>query len=262
MKIIFLGCTRFSERVLTALLKNGFKIEAIFTIPQIFRVRGKEEVVNSNFVDLQPLSDEYNIPIYYVNENKSIGSYLEIMESLKPDIILTIGWYYMIPEKVRNIAKFGACGIHASILPKYAGWAPLVWAMINGETKTGVTFFQFDESVDGGDIIAQKSFLIEDNETIKEVYEKATLKSIEILLENLPKLNTITFKSQDKSKIEVWDKRNPEDGEIDFTKDSKEIYNFIRAQSEPYPGAFLEQKMAKKLSLKKLELEISELELF
>ncbi|WP_148624591.1 methionyl-tRNA formyltransferase [Aliarcobacter cryaerophilus] len=238
MKIVFLGCTKFSEELLDSLINNSFNISAIFTIPQEFTVRKGEKIKNSNYVDLKPISEMHDIPLYYVDENKKIGEYEEIIKEINPDIILVLGWYYIVPKKIREIPIYGACGIHASLLPKYAGWAPLVWAMINGEKETGVTFFQFDDSVDGGDIIAQEEFEIEYKDTIKEVYEKATNKSADILVKTLPILSNIQFIKQDKSKLEIWDKRTPEDGKINWQHISIDLYNFIRAQTLPYPCAF------------------------
>ena len=255
MKIVFLGCTKFSEELLQALVANGFDIAAIFTIPQEFMVRGNEKVKNSNYSNLKPIAEKQNIPLYYVDENKKLGEYEFIIKEINPDIILVLGWYYIVPKSIRAIPKYGACGIHASLLPKYAGWAPLVWAMINGEKETGVTFFQFDGSVDGGDIIAQERFKIEYNDTIKEVYEKATNKSIEILVKTLPILSDMQFIKQDKSKLEIWDKRTPEDGEIDLSKPSNELYDFIRAQSSPYPGAFIRTSDGKKIVIEKARIE-------
>lgn len=255
MKIVFLGCTKFSEELLQALVIHNFDISSIFTIPQEFTVRGDENVKNSNYGDLKSIAEKQNIPLYYVDGNKKLGEYEDIIKEINPDIILVLGWYYIVPKKIREIPKYGACGIHASLLPKYAGWAPLVWAMINGEKETGVTFFQFDDSIDGGDIIAQEQFEIEYTDTIKEVYSKATKKSIDILIKTLPNINTIKFFKQDKEKLEIWDKRDPKDGEIDFSKSSEEIYNFIRAQSTPYPGAFFKTKDGKKIVIEKVRLE-------
>ena len=255
MKIIFLGSTKFSEKLLNSLLINNFEISAIFTIPKEFTVMKSEKIVNNNYADLSTTANKKNIPIYYVNEDKKLSSYEDIIKKINPDIILVLGWYYIIPKVIRDIPKFGACGIHASMLPKYAGWAPLVWAIINGEEETGITFFQFDDSVDGGDIIAQESFKIKIEDTIKEVYANATKESVKMLINILPKIDTLKFKQQDKSKLEVYPKRSPQDGEIDFTKSSKEIYNFIRAQSSPYPGAFIRTNDDKTIVIEKARID-------
>lgn len=255
MKIVFMGATNFSEVLLNTLINNGFNISAIFTIPKEFKVKNNEKVLNSNYSDLTKIAEVNNIPFYYVDQKQKLSMYEDIIKEIKPDIVLALGWYYIVPKVIREIPAYGVCGIHASLLPRYAGWAPLVWALINGERETGVSFFKFDDSVDGGDLICQKSFNIEDNDSISDVYYKATELSKTILIEVLPKLDTIELKKQDKSKLEIWPKRSPQDGEIDFTKSSTEIYNFIRAQSNPYPGAFFRTVDGRKIIIEKARIE-------
>ena len=138
------------------------------------------------------------------------------------------------------LLKYVFTGIHALLLPDYSGGAPLVWAIINGEKKTGVTFFYFDEGVDSGDIIAQEEIDIYENDTIKTLYEKAELTGKNILIKYLPLLavNQAPRIKQDESKRRIFPQRKPSDGEIDWNWESKRIKNFIRAQTKPYPGAF------------------------
>ena len=197
-----------------------------------------EKVKNVLYQDFNGLGTEYNIPVFTINQN--IKSYYEEFEQLNPDFVLVIGWYYMLPKSFRDLPKKGMAGIHASLLPKYRGNAPLVWAMINGENKTGVSFFYFDEGVDTGDIIGQKSFKIENSDTIADVLIKTTLASKEVLLEKMPEIesNTVIRQKQDHSKATFFPKRSPKDGEINWSWDNTKINNFIRAQSKPYPGAF------------------------
>ena len=141
MKIIFLGCTKFSEELLQDILLNtSVEIAAIFTIPQDFHISySKTKVHNTNFSDLKPYAVLHNIPIYEVDSirGKRITDYKILLQEIKPDVILVLGWYYMVPKSIRDLAKLGAWGIHASLLPRYAGGAPLVWAMINGEKESG-----------------------------------------------------------------------------------------------------------------------------
>jgi methionyl-tRNA formyltransferase len=113
-----------------------------------------------------------------------------------------------------------------------------VWAIINGEEKTGVTLFKLDNGVDDGDIIAQRSFPIGFNDTIKGVYDNATKHTLSILTDALANVNNIRYRAQDKKKLKAFPQRRPEDGRINLSKNALEIYNFIRAQSWPYPGAF------------------------
>ena len=119
-------------------------------------------------------------------------------------LFLFSGWYYMVNSKIRNLAKYGAWVVHASLLPKYAGGAPLVWAIMNGEGEAGVSLFKLDSGVDNEDIIAQKKFEIADSDSIKQVYDKATECSIKILNRTLKNLDKIKFKPQDKKQTEIY----------------------------------------------------------
>jgi len=243
MNYIFLGATNYSKDLLLFLIQNNFIPKAIFYIPQNYTItinKIKQKKNNSNYADLKQVGIDYNIPTYEVDslDNRKLKDYEKIIYKLNLDLILVLGWYYMIPTGIRNLAKYGAWGIHASLLPKYAGNAPLVWAIIHGEKKTGVTLFKMDNGVDDGDIIRQIHFFIKNTDSIKEVYSKATEKSKEILKEVFNNFENLTFNAQDKVKIEVYPARNPEDGEINWNDSSVNIYNFIRAQSLPYPCAF------------------------
>lgn len=241
MRIIFLGCTKFSEEIFQHLhLMENVEVVALFSIPESFDISYSEKKVkNSNYVDMSAYAKDAGIDFFEINSNKGnrITDYKEYIASCRVDIIMVMGWYYMVPDSIRSLAKYGAWGIHASMLPKYAGGAPLVWAIINGENETGVTLFRLDDGVDDGDIIKQKAVIIEPNDSIKEVYEKSTMASKLILTEVFSN-GEFLFTPQDKSNIEVYPQRSPKDGEIDWNWPSNRIYNFIRAQTKPYPGAW------------------------
>lgn len=259
MKVVFFGATKFSEEVLIHLIENGIIPSCLFTIPQEFSISySSTKVKNYNYSDLEIIANENNIPCYYIESSESgkkTNDYFDVINEIKPDVILIMGWYYMVPKKIRDIASYGAWGIHGSMLPNYAGGAPLVWAIISGESETGVTLFKLQDGVDDGDIIEQQIIKIEETDSIKEVYEKVTIVSKEILLNSLKNISKIIFKPQDKSKIKVYPQRKPQDGELDLTKTAKELYDFIRAQSSPYPGAFIKTIDGKKLIIEKARIE-------
>jgi len=240
MKIAFFGASSLGYSCCQALLDGGHEIVAIFTIPKEFNISYSpgRPVNNVLHRDFRVLGDQYDIPVFEVNQN--IKDYTEKLEILKPDFILAIGWYYMIPKKILNIATKGAAGIHASLLPKGRGNAPLVWAIINGEPITGVTFFYFADGVDNGDIIGQREILIDENENIKALLEKVEVESKSLLLEFIPLIaeDKVKARVQDESAATYYPKRSPEDGLIDWKMSSVEISRFIRAQTKPYPGAF------------------------
>lgn len=244
MKIVFLGCTEFSKKIFEQVeqIKN-VEIAALFFIPREFTISYSDtSVTNTNFYDFTEIAANRNIPLYEVDskKGKKLTDYKNIISDIKPDIILVMGWYYMVPKSIRDLSKYGAWGIHASMLPDYAGGAPLVWAMIEGNRETGVTLFQLADGVDDGDIIKQKAITIDESDTIKDVYQKATHASIEILSEVLQNLEDVKFVPQDKSKIKVYPQRSHADGKINWSWDITTLKNFIRAQTKPYPGAWFE----------------------
>lgn len=239
------------------LLNNQFNIERLFTIPEEFTISySSKKVRNYNFANLKALANEYKITCYELESTTNrITDYYDELISLQPDVILVMGWYHMVPKKIRDIAKYGAWGIHASLLPKYAGGAPLVWAIINGEKETGVTLFRLSDGVDDGDIIEQQTIPISFEETISDVYDKVTVASKEILLHTLQNISEVKFSPQDKTIVQTWPQRKPEDGEIDLTWPAEKIYNFIRAQSPPYPGAFIKTADGRKIIIEKAKLD-------
>ena len=258
LKYIFLGSTNYSKDLLLFLIENNILPSAVFSIPKTFNISySKGKVTNSNYADLKEVARNHKIPHYVVDseKGKKLVDYKNDIKKLDLDLILVLGWYYMIPKNIRNLAKYGAWGIHASLLPKYAGGAPLNWAIINGEKTTGVTLFKMDDGVDDGDIISQKSFSIDHEDTIKDIYEKAFIASKKILKQVLKSIDEVKFKPQNKTEIKVYPQRSPEDGEIDLSKSSIDIYNFIRAQSNPYPGAFIKTIDGKKIIIEKARIE-------
>jgi len=257
MKIIFLGATQYSLEMLESLITQGFKPSVIFGISKKFKISyASEGVINFNYGNLELLAKMEAIEYHEINGEigKKFEDFYEVIKNHKPDLILVIGWYYMVKRKIRELARFGAWGVHASLLPDYAGGSPLVWAMINGETKTGVTLFQLDDGVDTGDIIDQKAFTIKSNDTIKSVYRKATEVSKIIVSDALRSVEKLSLKKQDPLKRREFPQRKPVDGEIDLNWPAKQILNFIRAQSSPYPGAFVIGGDGKKIFIEEARL--------
>lgn len=241
LSFVFFGSTQFSKKLLLSLIKNKFIPRAIFSIPPEFSISySHKKVKNINYANLKKIAVEHSISYYEIDsvEGKKTKDYNYILQQLNLDLILVIGWYYILPQSTIKISKYGAWGIHASLLPKYAGGAPLTWAIINGEKETGITFFRMKDGVDDGDIIAQKSFVIKYKDTVKDVYKKATLASNKVLIETLDNIHNVKFIRQNKSKLKYYPQRSPEDGLINWNLNAENIYNFVRAQTLPYPCAF------------------------
>lgn len=240
MKIVFIGASKFSLRCLERISAiSDYKIAGIVTNREVFSISYNQQgVKNILYADLLPFADKQKIPVFVVRDKMTDPQLIETIKDWAPDFILVVGWYHMIPKAIRDIAS--VAGLHASLLPDYSGGSPLVWAIINGEQKTGITFFMFDDGIDSGDIIAQKTELICLNDTIATLYAKIEEHGLSLLEENLPEITKkrVVLTTQDNTKRRIMPQRKPDDGEIDWSWSSLQIYDFIRAQTKPYPGAF------------------------
>ncbi len=163
----------------------------------------------------------------------------ELLE-LKPDLIVVMGWRTILPPEVVNAPRLGCVGVHDSLLPRYRGFAPTNWSIINGETQTGITLWYLNEEVDAGDVIAQQVIPIGRSDTAADVYAKVADASITLMLEHLPALKAGRVRSepQDDALATFACARTPDDGLIDWGASSSQVYNLVRALTRPYPGAF------------------------
>ncbi len=240
MRIVFIGATIFGYKCLQAAERiDNCEIVGVLTAPQFFcHPSCEEKIENVQYADISSFCKPLNIPCYVMEKGMKDMMLLDQISSLKPDVFLVSGWYHIIPLLWRKVAP--AYGLHASLLPDYSGWSPLVWAMINGEKKTGITFFRLASGVDNGPIIGQKETPIYDHDTIATLYKRIEELGVQLVTENLPKLSegNATETVQDEKIRRVFPQRLPKDGQIDWTKTNTEIYNFVRAQTKPYPGAF------------------------
>lgn len=240
MRIVFLGASRLGHRCCDRILSRELvEVAGILTAPREFRISySANPVTNVLHADFTDLGRRHGIPV--IEMRGTMRECVESVAALRPDFLLVAGWYHLVPKAMRDLASRGCAGLHGSLLPKYRGGAPLVWAMINGERETGVTFFYFSDEVDAGDVIAQKVLSIEASDTIREVLAKAEDASVDLVTEYVPRIanGTAPRVPQDDAVATRFPQRSPEDGLIDWTWDAQRIRNFIRAQTRPYPGAF------------------------
>jgi len=245
MRVVFLVASEYGVECLkcaSAILECD--VVGIITMPEQYTITyGKGKIKNSDNQALQALfqfSEDYEKELYISHKINSPDTVKKIKE-WNPDLIIVSGWYQMIGKEVLSIPSKGVIGLHASMLPQYRGGAPLVWQMINGEEYAGISLFYIDEGCDTGDIIAQEKVKIYESDTIKELYERVGKVGIKILCENIPliekeKANRISQEIDDKNV--PYPLRSEEDGLIDWGKSPKEIRDFVRAQTRPYPGAY------------------------
>lgn len=159
------------------------------------------------------------------------------------DLMFAVSWRFMIPPKVYNRPRQGTFVFHDSLLPRYRGFAPTVWAIINGEDQTGVTLFEIAEGMDEGDVVAQQSVPIGPDDTIAQVMEHVTAAYLSLLEQNLDGLlsGTVRRFPQDHSQATYTCKRLPEDGMIAWSESTQRVYDLIRGLTMPYSGAYTYQ---------------------
>ncbi|TDI76008.1 MAG: methionyl-tRNA formyltransferase [Bacteroidetes bacterium] len=232
-RIAFVGCVKEGKECLQEILDAGGEVVAIFTFTDEIAAKTSGAV---SFVDI---SKKYNTPLYKI-KNTNTPETAQLIKEINPDVIFVIGWTRLVNAEILAIPKYGCIGMHASLLPKYRGRAPVNWALINNEKITGNTMILLDDGVDTGDILLQRSISITLADTCGTLYDKVAKAGREMIREIIPHLQKgdLPRKHQNHDEATVMPKRTPEDGLIDWNKSALEIFNWIRALTHPYPGAF------------------------
>ena len=234
MKIVYVSGVKFGHSLLEEILEYNFEISAVISYCD------SKKSVYSDFALFDSICNKFNIQNIKVNDINDAEN-IEILKSLKPDLILIMGWSQLLKKDVIEIPKLGVIGSHPTELPKYRGRAPIPWSIIKELSESALTFFYIQEGIDDGDIFAQEFFSISSNDDATSLYDKITNLGKKMIIENLKLLQNGESKriKQVQSKfIEYWPKRTPDDGLIDWSKSCKEIDILIRATTYPYPGAF------------------------
>lgn len=227
-KVIFFGN---NSSILCCLVKNS-DVQSVFCQPL--------DKANTNLMEIKEIVDKYSISLHQP-ERQELYSYTDYIKNLNPDLIVVCGYKYIISGEIFNIPKFRSINIHPSYLPNYRGQHVVNWAIVNGETKTGVTIHFIDKGIDTGEIIIQKEIpiLFEDSaSTLHDRIYRVACELLESVLNNISSGKTLQATKQDDSKASYFRPRNPEDGLIDWSKQGIEIYNLIRALVKPWPGAY------------------------
>ncbi|MGP1554045.1 MAG: methionyl-tRNA formyltransferase [Prevotella intermedia] len=249
MRIVFMGTPEFAVESLKALVEGGYNVVGVVTQP--------DKPVGRHQETLQPpavkvYAESVGLPVLQPIKMKD-AEFLEQLRALKADLQVVVA-FRMLPEVVWSMPRFGTFNVHAALLPQYRGAAPINWAVINGETETGVTTFFLDKDIDTGRIIKRKYFPIPDNANVEYVYDglmrlgaELAIETIDLLCEKvaddfdadkiLSVMNEITEAQKESSDLRHAPKIFKETCEIDWHQKASAIYNFVRGLS-PYPGAW------------------------
>jgi methionyl-tRNA formyltransferase len=233
-KIIFMGTPAFSVPILEGLIENGYNIQAVVTQPD--RPVGRKKIITPTPVKEAALKHD----LLVLQPEKISGSAeMEKIIELAPDVIVTAAFGQFLPEKILQVPTFGAINVHASLLPKYRGGAPVHYSIIEGEKETGVTIMEMVKKMDAGDILAQKAIPITKQDDVGTMFERLSIVGKELLLKTLPKIlaKEITPIPQDESQVTFSPNITREQEKIDWQKTAEQVDNQVRGM-RPWPTAF------------------------
>jgi len=242
-RVLFMGTSPFAVPSLKILLAKGENIVGVFTQPDKPQGRGLKIKVSP----IKGVALENHLPLFQpvkINRDESV----EIIKSLSPDLIVVAAFGQIISQRILDIPRFGSINVHASLLPKYRGAAPINWVIIQGEKETGVTTMLMDKGLDTGNILLQRKLEIFPEENAGELHDRLAFLGAEVLRETVARLKQggVTPCKQEESEASYAPPLEKEDGVIDWEKPAEKIYNHIRGMN-PWPGAFtyLEGKILK-----------------
>ena len=242
LRIVFMGTPEFAVASLRRLVEGGYNVVAVVTQPDKPVGRHQEQLQPSQ---VKQYAVAHGIPVLQPVKMKD-PAFVEELRSYEADLQVVVA-FRILPEIVWAMPRFGTFNVHAALLPQYRGAAPINWAIINGETETGVTTFFLDKDIDTGKIIMQKHFAIPDEADVEYVYDglmhlgaEITIETIDKMLENNGNIDSISqgdFSQFSEDELKTAPKIFKETCQIDWTLSAKRVYDFVRGLS-PYPGTW------------------------
>jgi methionyl-tRNA formyltransferase len=231
-RILFFGYSEVGYECLSLLLERGDDVVALIT---------HEDNPHEKIWFKTPAgaAREKGVPVF-TPENVNTPEWRERIAALQPDLILSVYYRHMIGTKILALPRLGAWNMHGSLLPKYRGRAPINWAILHGETRLGMTLHRMVKSADAGAVVDQEGVEIGARDTAEQAFRKVLPCARRVLARQIDALLAGTAKetAQDESQVTYFGGRKPEDGRINWTQSSAQIFNLIRAVTDPYPGAF------------------------
>ena len=263
-----MGTPDFSIPSLKILLQSNHKILAVVTQPD--KERGRGQIIS--FTAVKQFAIENNIPVYQPDKLKGNNEFVEQMKSLNPELFVVVA-FRILPKEVFEIPKFGSFNLHGSFLPKYRGAAPIQWALINGESETGLTTFKLAEKVDTGNIYLQEKVPISPEDDFETLHDRMRELGANLVVETVNLIESGNFKlnQQDDSLASPAPKITKEICLVDWKKTAEQIHNLVRGLS-PYPVAYFlhnnkvikiyKSEIVREFSLKSGEIHQTKSELF
>lgn len=233
MRVVFMGTPDFAVDCLDILVENGHDVVGVFSQPD--KPQGRKQIMTPPAVKARAL--ELGLDVYQPVSFKDSEA-AELLEKLAPELIVVVAYGKLIPQRVLDIPKYGCINVHASLLPKLRGAAPIQWSVINGEKETGVTTMQLDAGLDTGDILLVKKTEIEPNETSGELFDRLKVLGAELLIETINAIlnGTLNPIKQDDSQSTYASMLDKKLSPVDWTKTAQQVHDHIRGL-EPWPVA-------------------------
>lgn len=234
ISVVFMGTPDFAVPCLEMLCHEEYQIKAVITQPDRPRGRGQKLVVSP----VKACAEKHDLPILQPQKIKT-DEFESILEELAPDLIVVVAFGQILSKRILDIPRLGCINVHASLLPKYRGAAPLHWSVINGETKTGVTTMFMDEGLDTGDMLLTAEMDITEETTTGEVHDTLQSMGADVLKETIDQLvaKTAVRRKQDHEAATYAPLLTKELERIDWTKSARAIHNLIRGL-DPWPGSY------------------------
>ena len=255
LRIVFMGTPDFAVTILKKLVEESFNVVGVVTAPDKPAGRGRK--LKSSAVKMY--AENQNLHILQPTNLKN-ESFLQELASLQADLQIVVA-FRMLPKAVWSLPVYGTFNLHASLLPDYRGAAPIHWAIINGETKTGATTFFIDDKIDTGEIILTKGTTITEDETVGSLHDKLMHLGADLVTETVTAIirGTVTTTKQPSKAPKLAPKLTPENTKIDWNKPTKQVYDFIRGLN-PFPAAWTsiqngEEEITAKLYKVTMDLE-------
>ena len=234
LRTVFMGTPDFALQTLQGLIDAGCNMVGVYTQPDRPKGRGKKLAPPP----IKELAQKYDIPVYQPLKLRQPEAVAEL-EALAPDLIVVVAYGQILPKSVLEIPAHGCINVHASLLPKYRGAAPINKAIIDGETETGITTMYMDVGLDTGDMLVKKTLSIGPEETTGELHDRLASLGRETMEETLQQLcsGSLQREVQDDAKSTYASMMKKEDGRIDWSRSAREIHNHVRGL-DPWPGAY------------------------
>ncbi|MET9608911.1 methionyl-tRNA formyltransferase [Streptomyces sp. NPDC006512] len=234
MRVVMFGYQTWGHRTLQALLDSEHDVVMVVTHPK--SEHAYEKIWSDSVADL---AEEHGVPVVIRNRPDDEELFARLKEA-DADIIVANNWRTYIPSRIYNLPRHGTLNVHDSLLPKYAGFSPLIWALINGETEVGVTAHMMDDVLDAGDIVLQQAVAVGPTDTATDLFHKTVDLIAPVTVGALDRIaaGETEFTKQDRSQASFFHKRAEEDIRIDWSWPAEVLERLVRAQSAPYPSAF------------------------